>query len=89
MISICMVRDELAARLEPIPRARTRRSSAPEQGASLEKVTAVKGKRLRLAVTEMAEVFAKCELRNQFQVAFQPRYLGLALPENLPERIAY
>ena len=89
MISTCTVADEFALCAETSRSVKTRRSSAPEQGASLETATAVKGKRLRQAVAEMTCAFAKCELRNDFRNVFQPRYFGSALPDLSTERLAH
>lgn len=55
---------------------------------SLETATALKGKRLRAAVAEMANSFGKRTLHDDFQTVFAPRYLGSAVLVISPERTA-
>ena len=70
------------------PNRRARRLSAPEQGMSLEAVTAVNSKGLREAVAKMAAAFSHWDLTTDFQTVFGPRYCGSALPAMSPARIA-
>lgn len=65
-----------------------RRLSALEQGMSLETATALKGKRLRAAVAELANAFGECIPPDDFQTVFSPRYLSSALPDISREQLA-
>src|SRR5438093_12095255 len=87
-MSNCTIADELELCSDRNRSVRTRRSSAPEQGMSLETATAARGKRLRAAVAEMAIAFGKCTRGDDFRTVFAPRYLGSALPAISSERIA-
>ena len=58
-----------------------RRSSAPNDGMSLENAIATKGKWLREAVNGMAVAFDGTELTASFAATFAPRFCGSRVPE--------
>ena len=65
-----------------------RRSSAPNDGMSLESVTATKGKGLREAVNGMAAALDDTGLSATFTAVFAPRFCGCRTPELSPSRNA-